>query len=353
MKKKSITIKDVAKLANVSTMTVSRVISNPQAVKPNTLRQVQEAIMSLDYQVNISARVLSSKKSFTIGVSVARLHRFFACVFFVEIIRGIQECVIERNYNLLIFDVISTQTDDHVAYSMLTDGRCDGLVVIAPQIGDQEVLKLKRKGHHVVIVCGKCERKLIDYVDGDNAQAMRLAVKHFSNLGHRRIAFIGGDETMSNAVDRLEAFRQCIAEHGHDINNDYIVPGDFLKRSGYDSAKRLFELSIPPTAIISANDKMAIGAIKSLRDMGIKVPDDVAVMGIDDIEMSKYIHPSLTTVRQPGFEMGKRAAEILVDRIDAKLEGEPIECILPMKLIVRESCGSDPCQRMKSESDQL
>lgn len=345
MSAKRITIKDVAQLAKVSVMTVSRAISQPHTLSPKTLNRVQEAIDELDYHVNLSARSLTGSKSKTIGICVSSFQKLFFSTYFFEMANGIEEIVRNKGYSLLIHDIYGG--DQSNKYSLLKDRRIDGMIVYSPRENDISLDLLKQQGYNFISVSGYPATKKIDFVDGDNHSGIHLAVEHLVKLGHTRIAFIKGLDYLSDAIDRFEAFKDSLQLFNVPLVEEYIITGDFLSDVAFNATKPLFKLPNPPTAIVAANDFMAIGAIEAMNSMGIKVPDDVAVIGFDDIEVAQHMSPTLTTIRQPVLEMGKRAAELLFDKINGKYENEIIQEYLPMKLIVRESCGSQLKKEIK------
>lgn len=347
MSKKRVTIHDIAKMSNVSAMTVSRAIRKPEIVQRSTLKRIQNAIETLKYHENVSDKFLSLSTTKTIGICVSSFHKLFSSTFFLDIIKGVEDFAEKNNYGLLVYNAKFDDYKHLYKYALLKEGKVDGMIVYSPYYEETSLDKLKQQNYNIVCLSGYPKTKKIDFVDGDNYGGISLAVEHLVRLGHKRIAFIKGSDHLSNSIDRERAFRDCMKKLELQINEDYIIKGDFSPYVAFESTKSLFELAVPPTAIIAANDKMAIAAVDSLRSLGLKVPEDVAVVGFDDIDMTSFVHPSITTIRQPLYEMGSRACEVLLEKIKGKYKDEIIQEYLPMKLIVRESCGSNLLKRLK------
>jgi LacI family transcriptional regulator len=191
-----------------------------------------------------------------------------------------------------------------------------------------------------LVSIGRHPDKQVHYVDSDNIGGARMAVEHLIRLGHRRIATITGRLGMNAGQDRLEGYRQALLAHGIPVKDEMIVEGDFTERSGMMAMQQL--LPVSPTAIFAANDVMAIGALKALRAVGLKIPQDVALIGFDDIPIASIIEPALTTVRQPIERMGSMAVDLLLNLLQSASQEEtlPHRIILPTELVIRNSCGS-------------
>lgn len=339
MGKKTGTIKDVARLANVSEMTVFRIIKNPESVKKDTLEKVQKAMNILGYNSKVKNNLTKKDKCYTVGVCIYDFINLFASdtKYFREIMKGIEEVAKMSGYNIVIHYLIKEHSKTTDKYKFLKESSIDGLIIIAPNYFDTTIDELYDKGQNIITVSGYTENQHSDFVDGDNKDGIKMSVEHLANLGHKRIAFIRGKSTNSNAIDRYEGFKEALELYKIPLYDEYIVEGDFLYETAIASTKKLFELKTPPTAIVVASDAMAVAVIDTLESLGQRVPQDIAVIGYDDIidEQSTF----LTTVRQPLQEMGKRAFEILLNKINGNDRKSIIQEFLPMKLIIRKSCG--------------
>lgn len=331
-----VTITNVAQRAKVSTATVSRVLNGSSLVKPETQERVLKAIEDLDYHLNVFAQGLSKNKTNIIGLIFPPSPQLFSAYFFNEILRGANAAVNAAGYNLLL-NVKQSGLSKSDCSRLFVQHQVSGLIVVAIP---QDVLANSRiEEKDIPLILVNTVSKKVSFVDTDNVNGGFKATRHLIELGHRRVGFINGVAGSSNARDRFQGYRQALEKYNIRFNRNLVAVGDFRQDKGREAMKSLLNIRKPPTAVFSANDLMAIGAIRAIKERGLSVPEDVAVVGFDDIDTADYITPPLTTVRQPIFELGKVAGENLINLIEEWPPQEPIQKILGVELIVRQSCG--------------
>jgi len=326
-----ITIKEVAAHAGVSVATVSRVFNGLGPVREGTSLRVRDAAQALRYVPHPVARSLSIRKTSTIGVLLPELHGEF----FSEVLRGIDVAARRRGYHILVSGSHSDQVE-MVAVLMAIRGRVDGLIAMSPDL--EPAALCKQAGMPVVLL--NCRAARTPSITVDNHAGAMAMMNHLARLGHVQIAFIKGPEKNSDAVERLRGYRAAMRRIAQPPVRFIEIDGDFSETSGYAAGGRLLGLVSRPTAIFAANDAMAIGALCALRGAGLRVPEDIALCGFDDIPISRYVAPPLTTVSVAIDELGRRAFELLIEAIETKRERRPRVETLPAKLIIRESCGA-------------
>lgn len=324
---------DVAKLAGVSVATVSRVLAGSAHVSRETREKVLRAMEDLDYKPNMLARNLRKMQSKTIVVVIPDISN----PFFSDVIRGIQHVAREHGYHVLLGDTQNDVNAELDFIEMIKERAADGVILTTARTSPEKIMEMAREVP-LVMACEYIEGAELPMVTIDNVFSAKRVVDHLAALGHRRIGFIAGPLHVIISRDRLQGFVQGLREHGIQQDSSLILEGDFTISSGYEQAVRLLQLPDPPTAIFASNDEMAIGAIKAIKHMGLKVPQDVAVVGFDDIRMATVIEPALTTIYQPKFEIGKKAMEFLLKLIQRPSRSYG-HLKLPEKLILRESCG--------------
>jgi LacI family transcriptional regulator len=328
------TIREVSKLAKVSVATVSRVLNGTVPVSDATRQRVLAAIDELDFRPNTFARSLATNRSGGIGVSVNDL----SSPFYGTMIKGVEEEVEAAGMHLLVASGHVDAAREREALEFLVERRSDALVVHLESMSDEEVLHVMRRGVPMVLM----GRYLADAEDRcvwlDNEAGGELAVRHLVAAGHREIAHLAGPLHYPDARARLHGYRRALESAGLAYDERHVVEADFLEEGGYAATLRLLARGVAFTAIASANDQMAAGALQALRENGYSVPGDVSIIGFDDVLFARYLSPSLTTVRQPLEEMGRAAAGIAL----ALLEGEEREVQRRFEptLIERESVGS-------------
>lgn len=336
------TIKDVAKLAGVSTATVSNVINKTRYVSPELVAKVSRAMKELNYRPNVVARSLKGKESSTIGFIVPDI----TIPFFPEILKGMEETANKHGYNVMLCNTNEDITREISSLQMLREKLVDGVVLssVRGSLRDREhVIALIEDGFPTVVIDRSLKDTIVNSITVDHVTAAYKATKHLLDLGHRRVAAITGDLELILNQDRLRGYRNALEEYG--IQHDYnlVVEGDFTTEKGYECMKKLLKRINPPTAVFAFNDLMAIGAMSAVRSEGLNIPDDVSIVGFDDISISKFLHPPLTTVSQPMQRMGAEAFELLYGLIQKQRDiRQPVHKILPAELVVRESTAPPP-----------
>ncbi|MBO0778239.1 MAG: LacI family DNA-binding transcriptional regulator [Ktedonobacteraceae bacterium] len=330
-----VTIFDVAKEAGVSYATVSRVINNKEHVSAEKRERVLRAMAQLGYVANVQARSLAGGRTQIIGLLVHELNNDYIG----EIIKGIDNEMAESHYDIMLYTTHRRKTKESVYVTRLTRNLVDGLLLVLPRNAGAylETLHKRRFPHVLVDHEGIRQGVSVPSIVAENWKGAYDATCYLLQLGHRRIGFITGAMEMGCAQDRLAGYRAALLKHSIPVIPELIREGNFLQPRGYSSAKELLSLAEPPTAIFASNDISAFGVMEAVRDQGLQIPRDIAIVGFDDIPQATHVHPPLTTVRQPLEEMGRRAAGLLLHYI-ANPAAE-VECIeLPTELIIRESC---------------
>ncbi|NPV53159.1 MAG: LacI family DNA-binding transcriptional regulator [Firmicutes bacterium] len=334
----SVTIKDVAQKAGVSFATVSRVLRGERYVSAETQQAVHRAVKELGYHPNSLARNFKTKRSNIIGFVMPDISN----PFFATIARGIEERARRNGYDLIIYDTHSDPDRELKGLQMLAERRVDG-VILSP-ISDQ-LLKLEIPDVRilpVVLVDNLVEGAEVDSVIIDNVQATRRLVEHLLSLGHRKIAMITGPLNQTTGKDRLAGYLSALHDHGIPEVKGWIREGDFLMQSGYELAGELLDKADKPTAILAANNFMALGAMRAIRERGLHIPRDMALVAFDDMsEFTTLLDPPLTAMVQPAGRLGDAACDLLLRRLHAKRSMKPRQVIMEAELLIRGSCGAN------------
>jgi LacI family transcriptional regulator len=329
------TIKDVARLAEVSIKTVSRVVNQEPHVTEMVRTRVQQAIETLGYAPNISARRLVQQRSYVLcillhtgGVSQSTL------------INKILEVAYEYDYDILIQTYFPSLTrSKNKLASLISERRIDGLVTTPPCDTDEFVLNLVRQSHIPLVQITPYNRSAeIPFISGDDYQGALMMAEHLVALGHRRIAFLMGPRSHRSSIDRLYGYRAALDLHHLAYDERLVVDSEFNFDGGYTAARMVMGLESPPTAIFAGNDEAGLGAIYALNEMGIPVPERVSICGFDDLSHSKNVWPGLTSVHYPVNEIAEQALEMLVSMLKDK-DLEQKQVILPVRLVLRGSTG--------------
>jgi len=333
-----LTLEDVAEQAGVSRSTVSRVVNDHPNVSEDVRKRVLKVIQKTGYRPHAAARTLASQHSWTIGLVLPHsVSFFFTDPYYPHLIKGIALACNQHNYTLALFLVGSKDDEEKIFPRVSRKGLLDGVLVQAGHHGDQQIIGDLIDGIMPVVVVGRPFRSdNVSFIDIDNDRASYIAVNHLIRLGHQRIGTITGPENSTVGLDRKAGYLKALTENGHNIDKSLITEGDFTEAGGYSAMQRL--LPANPNAIFAASDVMALGAMRAVRAAGLRIPDDVAFVGFDDLPLASLPDVQLTTVRQPVIQFGIRAVEILIDQIENGID-PPRHVILDTELIVRESCG--------------
>ncbi|HEY6963484.1 MAG TPA: LacI family DNA-binding transcriptional regulator [Gaiellaceae bacterium] len=329
------TIRDVAELAGVSIATVSRVVNDRPDVSPETRRVVMRVMREHGFAMNRSARGLARGRTGLVGFTVPLLSE----PYFTDILAGAADALSMTDQRLVICPTHHQHAREVSLLERLMGGTTDGAIVVLPEETNAELLRLQDLGYPFV-VCDPREPPIdgIPTVCAAHADGARAAVGHLLALGHRRIAMIIGSPGWVASEERLEGYRVALATAGIAFDEQLVAGGSYAIQVGRRATAQLLSLAEPPTAIFASNDNLAFGAIRAIVDRGLRVPDDVSIVGFDDTEHASCFLPSLTTVRQPLAELGRTAVSLL-NRI---LDGQRIEALrveLATRLVVRASTG--------------
>lgn len=334
-----VTIKDVAREASVSVATVSRVLNGAGVVRADTARRIRDVASRLRYTPHGGARSLITKKTHTLGVLLPDLYGEF----FSEIIRGVDLAARETGYHILVSRSYRGRSEVEEAMRAMR-GRVDGVLLMSPDV-DAESLRNVPANLPVVLLCSASKGSETDSVTIQNFRGAREMVSHLLSLGHRRVAIIKGAAGNYDAAERLRGYRSALRDAGVEPDRSLERDGAFTEDGGYAATIQLLAVKPRPTAIFAANDSMAIGALSALRESGVRVPEDMAVAGFDDIPLARYMDPPLSSVHVPICELGERAVELLLAGIAHKNEHIRRRERVSTELVIRRSCGAPSAER--------
>lgn len=329
----NVTIYDVAREANVSMATVSRVVNGNPNVKPTTRKKVLEAIDRLGYRPNAVARGLASKKTTTVGVIIPDI----SSIFYSELARGIEDIATMYKYNIILSN--SDQNTDkelHLLNTMLGK-QVDGIVFMGGNITDVLVEEFKRSPVPIVLAASVEEQAQTPSVNINYEQAIYDSVQLLVEKGHKRIAFVSGPMSEPiNSMRKLVGYKRALEEAGIAFDNALVAEGDYSYDSGIESLAHLLEQSDKPTAVIAATDEMALGVIHGAQDRGVSIPEDLEVIGFDNTRLSLMVRPQLTTVVQPTYDIGAVAMRLLTKLMNKEqVDDQIVE--LPHRIEERQS----------------
>lgn len=332
-----LTLEDVARLSGVSRSTVSRVINDDPRVSEATRARVRGVVRQLSFQPNAAARGLASGRMRVLGVLLPQgVAALFSDPYFPILIQGMAAASSASDYAMMLW-LAQPEGARGPIHQMLRGGLVDGLIVSSVLLDDPVIPALVASGKPFLVVGRHPAYPDINYVDCDNLQGSTDVVSHLLRLGRRRVATITGLLNTISGQDRRAGYLAACHQHGLAPEPTWIVEGDYTEAGGYLAMQRL--LPFNPDGVFAASDVMAVGAMRALRDAGRRVPEDVAVVGFDDLPMAARTEPPLTTVRQTIQRMGQTAADTLIALIEAATP-QPRRVVLPTELVIRTSCGS-------------
>jgi len=329
----TVTIYDVAREAGVSMATVSRVVNNNPNVKPQTRKKVFEAIERLGYRPNAVARGLASKKTTTVGVVIPDISNSI----FSEVARGIEDIANMYHYNIILCNSDKRKEKEIRVINTLLEKQVDGLLFMGGAVTEDH-LQAFQTSQVPIVLCGTSdEHNTMPSVDIDHQAAAYDSVKLLIDNGHRKIGMISGTlQDPANGFARYQGYKQALEEAGIPVSENLVRIGNYKYESGYEVMKYFLELADRPTAIFAATDEMAIGAIHAIQDYGLKVPEDISVISVDNIRMASMVRPELTTVAQPMYDIGAVSMRLLTKL----MKKEPVDLekvVLPHEIIHRKS----------------
>ncbi len=329
------TIRDVARKAKVSGATVSRVLNAPSRVRVNTRDKVLRAMEECNYVYNALAGSLSARKTTTLGVIVPTITN----PIFAMVTKGIQDFAGEKGYSIILGNTDYNEENELHLIHLFQEKRADGVILNGPWRNAPIVSHMKNINLPFVVTWQTIDDKEVNFVAFDNFKGAYRIVEYLISLGHRRIGMIAGKFSVSErAVMRWQAYRKCLADHHIPYDPDLVLEKGYTYSDGKEAMARLLMLPSPPSAVFCGNDILAIGAMVFAKEKGLHIPGDLSVVGFDDMEISAYYDPPLTTMAVPAYEMGRLAAKILIENIQG--DGKtPQQYILETNLIVRGSTG--------------
>lgn len=332
-----VTIKDIAKAVGVSASTVSRALSGSPLVNDETRRRIINVARSLGYERNELARALVKGASGAVGLVVPDITN----PFFSDVARGVSDIAERAGYGVILCNT-DGRVDRELSYvRLLRRKRVDGLLVCSATLDAPFVQDLAAAGTPFVLVSRMSADPNVPYVITDDRAGARLATEHLVHLGHRKIGFIGGPENVQASRDRMSAYRDVLTEHAIPARSEWSHHADFTQAAGRQVGQQILSLADRPTAIFAANDVTALGVLEVAEGLGLRVPEDLSLVGYDDISYASLPRIQLTTVAQPAIEMGQIAADWLFSRIGSD-DASPLQRVLNPRLIVRSTTGPAP-----------
>lgn len=334
MRKRHTTIKDIAKAAGVSTATVSMILNKKDKnISQPTRDKVLKIAKDINYIPNSMARSLVTSQTKTLGLILPDIVN----PFFPEIARGAEDRARESGYSIIICNTDDNVDQENKYIQMLSEKMVDGIILTHSANRNDEMSGLENSRIPIILIDRDYDSpNVLGKVLVDNSRASRDGVNYLIDKGYRRIAYIAGPLNTGTARDRLEGYKIALAENGIDYDGSLVRVGEYRSKWGYDAAGDLLESKLDFQAIFCGNDAIAIGAMKKLRERGVSVPEDIAIMGFDDIYIASMVDPELTTIKQPNYSMGYEAVNMMIDSIQGKKIGKK-NLILDTELVVRKS----------------
>jgi LacI family transcriptional regulator len=336
----AVTLRDIAEEVGVSITTVSRALAGYDDVAEATRQRVRATADALGYVPNVAARRLQKQRTDTLGFIIPTFGPRFSDPFFSEFIAGIGNMAADYHLDLLVSTHAPDSQREIDAYRRaVRGGWVDGIIVVRTRENDRRIQLLCENAFPFVAFGRTDDECEFPYVDEDSAAGMRLLVQHLLDLGHRRIGFIAPPPGLMFGRFRRQSFLETMKANGLSPRPEWIVEGKMTQRSGAEAVQQLLALSPRPSAIIGGNDLMALGAMGTMQEQGIKIGEEIAVAGFDDIPPAAHAHPPLTTIRQPIYEIGQKTCEMLIEIVHGK-QPENEHVLLTPDLIVRKSSGA-------------
>jgi len=333
-----ITIKDVAAEAGVSASTVSRVLADSSRISTATKQRVRKVLEALDYHPNVFARGLVTNTTGSIGILIPPdMTEFFANPFFAEMMGGVSEVARREGFDTVLST--SGRNEQDVLDAMIQGRRVDGVILLRSQKNDIAIKKVRNQKFPATLLGRPEDDVPISYVNNDNVLAAYQATRHLIELGHTCIGFLGGAEELVVTVDRVSGYRKALVEANIEVEPRYIVSSFFLEQGGYLGMMRLLALTDRPTAVLAADDILAFGAMRAAAELGYQLPQDMAIVGFNDIRLAELANPPLTSVRVHMHDLGVAAAQLLIAQIRLG-HAHTERRIIDTSLVIRQSCGA-------------
>jgi DNA-binding LacI/PurR family transcriptional regulator len=343
-KKRAVTIETVAAEAGVSKTTVSFVINDNPTISAPTRKKVREVIERLGYQPNVNARNLSSRRTRAVTVLVPEIARVFEDPYFARALSGIQDELeaVECRFSVRKASLEFVREKEHL--NLFRRAEIGGMLYVGSTLLDGYLADLVEPGHPFVFINSVLPGVPLHSVCADHVRTGRLATEHLIRLGHRRIAHVAGIDATTSGRERREGYRTALEEAGISLDEALVVSGEYDRATARAAAERLLALADQPTALFVSNDVMAVGILDLLAEKGIRVPEEIAVVGGDSIEISTYARPPLTSVDQDIYAVAREAVRLLLDLMEEEdreeKEEHPLRTLIEPRLVVRRSCGA-------------
>jgi len=322
---------DIAKLAKVSPTTVSHVINETRFVMPETKKRVLDAMKKLKYQPNLLARSLATGKTNTVGLVISDIRN----PFYPELVQGVEELAVKNDYNVFLCNTDYDIKKGLKSIGALIKRKIDGIIVASSQVDSSVIKQLTDTDVNFVLV-DWCKRNIaVDSLYFDYKVGIAEAISHLVSLGHRNIYFISGPKKLKTAQIRMRNFIDAVGKYNNSLSYK-VLEGDHKIEGGFKAAQKILREKKLPTAIVCSNDLTAIGAMKAFQVNGVKIPDDISIIGLDNIALTEIVSPALTTIELERYKIGRTAMELLLNRIKDK-DLPKQTCIFKTKLIIRES----------------
>ncbi|MCD6318142.1 LacI family DNA-binding transcriptional regulator [Candidatus Aerophobetes bacterium] len=326
------TLKDIGKEIGVSATTVSRALNDKPDISYETKQKIKEVAERLGYSPNALARSLKAKKTGSIGVLIADI----ADAFFAPIVKGIENTAREMGYSIILCDTSEEYEQEKIALEMMLEKRVDGLLITPSQTEYKDILELKRRKIPFVLIGRYFDLVESDYVITDDIKGAFSAIDHLIKKGHKKILFINGPNYISSAKERLVGYKRALQENAI-LFDKSLVKEDALKmEDGYRIMKEVLSSGTKFTAVFAYCDFVILGVMQALEEAKLKVPEDIAIVGYDDVAFARFLQVPLTTVHIPKYELGKEAMKLLKKKIEGEIK-EPQNVILPTRLVIRKS----------------
>ncbi len=326
------TIRDVAKRAGVAPITVSRVINRSGYVSDETRARVEAAIEELQYVPNTLARGLRVKQTKTLALILTDITN----PFWTTVARGVEDVASMAGYNVIFCNTDESEAKQADYLQILFQKRVDGILLVPAKSTPEAIQAVQNRDTAMVVLDRRVPGAEVDVVRCESEEAAYQLVQHLINLGHRHIAALSGPEDVSTAKDRVLGYERAMAEAGLEANMQ-VFYGEYTQRSGHEMTQKALRASPRPTALFAGNNFIAMGAFQAVYGAGLDVPGDLSVVAFDDIPPSMVINPFLTVAAQPGYEIGRRATELLLQRLSGAMSAECQEIILPTEITIRQS----------------
>jgi LacI family transcriptional regulator len=329
-----VTLRDIAKKAGVTTTTISRALNNKPDVSPKTKDKILRIAKNLGYTPNLLAKSLRSRKSKTIGVVLADISN----PFFAAIAKGIEDAAHKRSYSIILCNTNEEYEKEEEALRVLVEKRVDGLLITPAQKKYKDILRIKERGIPLVLVARHFDTIRTNSVVSDDVLGGFLATEYLIKRGHKRILHISGPLHISSALERLKGYKRALEEYKIPFEEKLVRGYTAKMGKAYSLTRRILKEKLDFTAIFAFSDFLALGVMKAIREEKLKIPDDVAVVGYDDIEFASVLEIPLTTVHMPKYRLGMKGTNVLIDKIERKkTDRKPQKLVIKPKLIARKS----------------